>query len=161
MLRFSRTTAMLFAATAVTCGGKVVFDGAPGGGPGGGGGGSPTTTSSVTTSITVGQGGAPATTTVTTVGPGPTTTNVSVVSSVVTGPGECTSCSEILQGQQDEPYCPGSLELYEKFASCVCFEVCVMECDQACNGSGEVDPTCEDCLYNKCGEALDACFNDF
>jgi hypothetical protein len=154
MLRAALTWSVLVVllACAPACGGLVVFveddDGQ------GGSGGAPSTGPGKSSSvITVG------TTSVTSTSQGPQT---SVVATATTGPKDCTTCNELISGEDNgDPFCPGSERLYFDFVSCVCKEQCAMECFRVCQGGSDFPPDCEDCIFGPCGPALDACLNDF
>lgn len=79
------------------------------------------------------------------------------------GGGACATCNDVLTtGEPGDGFCPGSEQLYNEVASCICVEECAMACVDLCN-AGELSPECEKCIYDMqfgCGNDLEACLND-
>lgn len=78
-------------------------------------------------------------------------------------PAGCATCNDVITtGDIGNGFCPGSEELYNNIANCICVEECAMACQTVCNG-GDFIPECEQCIYDTsvgCGNDLQACFDD-
>jgi hypothetical protein len=77
--------------------------------------------------------------------------------------GPCATCSDVLTtGDPGSGFCPGSEDLYNAIAECICVGACGMACVELCNGN-DFTMECEQCVYDNvagCGNELDACLND-
>ena len=84
-----------------------------------------------------------------------------VATTVTTGGSACLTCSQALDGQDGESFCPGSQEKLTTLVECICGprHNCETTCAPACDGA-EPDEPCFDCIVNSCGEELDACLDD-
>ena len=74
----------------------------------------------------------------------------------------CSTCGEVIQGGGfPNDLCPGSQQLFQDFAECVCFGgPCEAICgDNVCQGDDPSDG-CFDCITGDCNEELNACLND-
>lgn len=116
-----------------------------------------------------GQGGAAtATATVTSSTATGTATSSSTTTSSSSGGGDCTKCSDTLQGQEPKNFCPGSQEVFDELRACYCDPGgnCTALCQANACTTGEPDAACFNCILltpeaqGGCKEKFDACVAD-